>query len=58
MPKLHLKATNLADKDWGSSDTSDPYFAIYAKGKKVGKSEVLENTVNPEWAAVEFELPE
>merc|ERR1712048_169361 len=56
--KLHLKAENLRDEDWGKNNKSDPFFSVSFDGKVLFKSAVIENNLNPEWEEVEFEIPE
>ena len=60
LAKLHLKATNLPDKDTNplrASDTSDAFFEVFFGDLQVYKSEVIDDVENPEWKLAEFEIP-
>jgi len=59
LAKLHLKASNLPDKDVSlrPSDTSDAFYEVYFGDLQVYKSEVSTDNENPEWKMAEFELP-
>ena len=60
LAKLHLKATNLPDKDANplrASDTSDAFFVVSFGDLEVYTSEVSNDNENPEWKIAEFEIP-
>ena len=56
--KLHLKAENLRDEDWGKNNKSDPFFSVIFNDQVLFKSPVIEDNLNPEWEEAEFDIPE
>ena len=56
--KLHLKAENLRDEDWGANNKSDPFFSVIFDDKVLFKSPTINDNLNPEWEEAEFDIPE
>ena len=54
--ELHLKASNLKDKDFVGK--SDPYFTVSFEGNQLFKSAIIDNNLNPEWEVASFEIPD
>jgi len=52
-----LKATDLPNSDTGLlGDVSDAYVEVHLDGASVGKTKVIDNSLNPEWnETVSFE---
>jgi len=45
--ELHFSATNLLNMDLLSK--SDPQLIIYLDGKEIGRTETIQDNLNPQW---------
>lgn len=54
-----IRARNLPVMDKGMEGSScDPYFKLYVEGDKIYESDVIKNTLDPEWEVFTLERDE